>query len=70
MASSQALFVAAALLRLYRVCQVELRKRSTNFAVLNMKHPAELIEKWENTPMTPSVFQVNFKNGERSRHTT
>ncbi|KAJ7857401.1 hypothetical protein B0H13DRAFT_1902265 [Mycena leptocephala] len=62
--------LAAALLRLYRVCQVELRKRSTNFAVLNAKHPAELIKKWENTPMTPTVFQVNFKNGERSRHTT
>ncbi|KAJ7918916.1 hypothetical protein B0H13DRAFT_1606719, partial [Mycena leptocephala] len=44
---------------------LELRKRSTNFAVLSAKHPVELIKKWENTPMMPSVFQVNFKNGER-----
>ncbi|KAJ7907161.1 hypothetical protein B0H13DRAFT_1879876 [Mycena leptocephala] len=55
--------LAAALLRLYRVSQTERRKRSANFAVLNSKHPPELIKKWENMPMTPTVFQVDFKKG-------
>ncbi|KAJ6524116.1 hypothetical protein DFH09DRAFT_937449 [Mycena vulgaris] len=61
--------LAAALQRLYRVCQAELRKRQDNFEALTEKHSKELIAEWEAIDVTPrmekgqfvSVFQSSFK---------
>ncbi|KAJ6559495.1 hypothetical protein DFH09DRAFT_1316801 [Mycena vulgaris] len=63
--------LAAALQRLYRVCQAELRKRQDNFEALTEKHSKELIAEWEAIDVTPrmekgqfvSVFQSSFKKG-------
>ncbi|KAJ7173392.1 hypothetical protein C8R46DRAFT_893031 [Mycena filopes] len=62
---------ANALLRSWRSCQLERRKRAANFQALTDKHPAELIERWEKADVISrmadgklvSVFQTNFKKG-------
>ncbi|KAJ7503595.1 hypothetical protein B0H11DRAFT_1710585 [Mycena galericulata] len=47
--------LAKALQRLYRVAKAELRKRSANFEALTLKHPKELIEKWEAMDITQTM---------------
>ncbi|KAJ7710936.1 hypothetical protein B0H17DRAFT_1324352 [Mycena rosella] len=62
--------LAMALLRLYRLCQRELRKRRDNFEALSERHGKDQVAKWEVIDATPrmengkfvSVFQTNLKN--------
>ncbi|KAJ7682337.1 hypothetical protein DFH06DRAFT_1314555 [Mycena polygramma] len=63
--------LATTLLRLWRVCKAEQRKRNADFEALTATHPPELIKEWEKGNVVSemkdgkliSIFQTNFKKG-------